>query len=138
MPYSAFAAQGSQLAVKIAAAFVPIPGAEGISGPTGTKQQIEVTALNDTAAKFVAGLPDYGDVSFTLFWDPADTTHQKLLTSYQTPNSVDEFKLTCSDAGAAEVAFTGQVTGWKFSFNKGAAGTVEVTVKVSGNVTVTP
>lgn len=138
MPYSAFSTQGTNLAVKIAAAFTTIPGVEGLSGPTGTKQQIEVTALNDTAAKFVAGLPDYGDVTFTLYWDPADTTHQKLLTSYQTANSTDDFKITCSDAGAAEVAFTGQVTGWKWNLNKGAAASVEVTVKVSGNVTVTP
>jgi hypothetical protein len=138
MPYSAFSSQGTQLAVKISAAFTPVPGVEGLSGPTGTKQQIEVTALSDTAAKYVAGLPDYGDVTFNLFWDPADTTHQQLLTSYTTANSTNDFQITCSDAGAAIVAFTGQVTGWKWSFGKGAAGMVDVTVKVSGNVTVTP
>jgi hypothetical protein len=138
MPYNAFSSQGTQLAVKIASTFTPIPGVEGLSGPTGTKQQIEVTALNDTAAKFVAGLPDYGEVTFTLYWDPSDTTQQKLLTSYQTANSTDDFKITCSDAGAADVAFSGQVTGWKWNLNKGAAASVDVTVKVSGNVVVTP
>lgn len=138
MPYSAFAVQGTQLQVKIGSAFTTVPGVEGLSGPTGSKQQIDVTAINDTAAKFVSGLPDYGEVSFRLFWDPSDNTHQHLLTSYQTPNSTDDFKLICSDAGAAEVQFSGQVTGWKWSFEKGQAATVEVTVKVSGNVTVTP
>lgn len=138
MPYSAFAVQGTALQVKISAAFVTVPGVEGLSGPTGTKQQIEVTAMNDTAAKFVSGLPDYGEVTFRLYWDPSDSAHQHLLTSYQTPNSTDEFKLVCSDAGAAEVLFNGQVTGWQWSFEKGQAATVEVTIKVSGNVTVTP
>jgi hypothetical protein len=138
MPYSAFAVQGSALAVKIVSTFTAIPGVEGLSGPTGTKQQIEVTAMNDTAAKFVSGLPDYGDVTFKLFWDPADTTHQKLLTSYQTANSTDEFQVTCSDVGAATVVFTGAVTGWKWDLQKGAAASVDVTVKVSGAVVVTP
>ncbi len=138
MPYSAFAVQGTALQVKIGAAFTTIPGVEGLSGPTGTKQQIEVTAMNDTAAKFVAGLPDYGEVSFRLFWDPADQTHQHLLTSYNTANATDDFKIVCSDAGQAEVAFSGQVTGWNMSLEKGQAATVEVTIKVSGNVTVTP
>lgn len=138
MPYSAFGVQGTALQVKISNAFVLVPGVEGLSGPTGTKQQIEVTAMNDTAAKFVAGLPDYGEVTFRLYWDPSDSTHQYLLSSYTTPNSTDDFKIVCSDAGAAEVAFSGQVTGWKWSFEKGQAATAEVTVKVSGNVTVTP
>ena len=138
MPYTPFASQGTQLDVKITSTFTPIPGVEGLSGPTGTKPQIEVTALSDTAAKFIAGLPDYGDVSFSLFWDPAEATHQKLMTSYQTSNSVDDFQITCSDAGAAVIVFSGQVTGWKWNLSKVAAGMVEVTIKVSGNVTVTP
>ena len=107
MPYTPFASQGTQLDVKITSTFTPIPGVEGLSGPTGTKPQIEVTALSDTAAKFIAGLPDYGDVSFSLFWDPAEATHQKLMTSYQTSNSVDDFQITCSDAGAAVIVFSG-------------------------------
>jgi hypothetical protein len=138
MPYSAFASAGSDLQVEITSVFQSIPGAEGIDGPTGSKEQIEVTALKDTAKKFVAGLPDYGEVTFNLFWDPADSTHQYLLTSYQTANKTEKWKIIASDAGAATAAFDGQVTGFKWSFQKGAAATVAVTIKVSGNVTVTP
>jgi hypothetical protein len=138
MPYSAFAVQGTKLQIKVGSVFTDIPGVEGLSGPTGTKQQIDVTAINDTAAKFVAGLPDYGEVTFRLFWDPSDTTHQELLTAYNTANSSSEFQIVCSDAGAAVIAFAGQVTGWQWSFEKGQAATAEVTIKVSGNVTITP
>lgn len=138
MPYQAWSTQGTQLKVKIGGTFVLIPGAEGISGPTGTKQQIEVTALNDTAAKFVTGLPDYGEITFNMFWDPSDTTHQHLLTSYNTPNSSDEFQIACADAGAAVVDFEGSVNGWKWNLQKNAGASVEVTVKINGAVLVTP
>lgn len=138
MPYSAFATAGTDLQVKIASTFTSIPGAEGFDGPTGTKEQIEVTALKDTAKKYVAGMPDYGEITFNLFWDPADSTHQYLLTSYQTANKTEDFKIVASDAGAAEATFQGQVTGFKWSFQKGAACMVAVTIKVSGDVTVTP
>lgn len=138
MPYQAWSTQGTQLKVKIGETFVLIPGAEGISGPTGTKQQIEVTALNDTAAKYVTGLPDYGEITFNMFWDPADTTHQHLLTSYNTPNSKDEFEIVCADAGAAVVEFEGSINGWKWNLQKNAGASVEVTVKINGAVLVTP
>lgn len=138
MPYQPWSTQGLQLQVKIGLAFMLIPGAEGIGGPTGTKNQIEVTALNDTAAKFVTGLPDLGEVTFTLFWDPSETTHQHLFTAFNETNSDDEFKILCADAGAAEVGFNGSVSGWRWNLQKNSAATVEVTVRVNGAVTVTP
>jgi hypothetical protein len=138
MPYSAFATAGTDLQVEINSVFTPIEGVEGLDGPTGSKEQIEVTALKDTAKKFVAGMPDYGEVTFNLYWDPAEAAHQYLLTSYQTANKTEKWKIVASDAGAATATFDGQVTGFKWSFQKGSAAMVAVTIKVSGNVTVTP
>jgi hypothetical protein len=138
MPYDAFVVDGTQLKVTISASPTLIPGVQSFSGPTGTKTTIEYTAISDTAKKKKGGKPDFGTVTFTIAWDPADTTHAYLLTAYNTAGSTDTFTILCSDAGAATMVFSGSVTGFAWKFDKDAVSLVDVTVEVSGAVVVTP
>jgi len=138
MPYDPFVTDGTKLQVKISSTFSDIEGVEDLDGPGITKSQIEYTALSDTAKKFKGGKPDNGEVTFNLAWDPADTVHTHLLTSAQTAGSTDEFKIVCSDPGATEIAFSGNVSGWKHTFNKENVARIAVTIKLSGPFTVTP
>jgi hypothetical protein len=142
MPYLASSAAGTQLSVSTTSSplsYSAIPGVEGISGSGQTKNEIDVTAISDTAMKFVADLPNFGEFSFPLFWDPSETTHQALKTNYDaTDGSLLDFKVTMDDAGAAEYTFSGFVKQWQVSHAKGAANKCDIVIKVTGAITVTP
>ena len=141
MAYAAWAVAGTCLGVGSTASpldYATIRGVEGFTGPTGSKPDIDVTAIDDTATKYVAGVPDYGNVSFDLFWDPAETSHQELYVAFQTVGSTKYFRIVCADTGAALITFSGEVKGWEWDFSKGAAAKVKVTVKLSGTATVVP
>lgn len=138
MPYDWFVTDGTQLALKINNVFTNVPGVQNLDGPSGTKTEIEGTALSDTAKSFKGGKPDYGSVTFDLAWDPADTTHAAILDSYKTAGSVDDWQITFPDAGAAAAAFSGAVMEFAWKLAKDSPGLVSVRVKCSGEVTVTP
>jgi hypothetical protein len=53
-----------------------------ISGITAARDQIEVTCLDDDARHYVAGLVTPGAASFTINFDPSDSTHQNLHDLY--------------------------------------------------------
>jgi hypothetical protein len=141
MAYQAWAVAGTQLQVGSTASplgYATIKGVEGFTGPTGSKPDIDVTAIDDTATQYVAGVPDYGSVSFDLFWDPAETSHQELYVAFQTVGGLKYFKIICADTGDAVITFSGEVKGWEWDFSKGAAAKVKTTVKLSGSASVTP
>lgn len=142
MAYKASAVAGSALQLyggSSPAGYATIRGVEGLQGPTGTKATIDVTAIDDVARQFVADLPDFGNLTFTLFWDPSDVNHQTLLTSFKTTNSSDDFKIIPADAdtyASRYIYIGGEVTGWEWDMSRGAAQTARVTVKLSGAVVV--
>ena len=141
MAYKAWAVAGTALQCGSTASplgYTTIKGVEGFQGPTGSKPDIEVTAIDDTATQYVAGVPDYGNVTFDLFWDPDETTHAQLLSDFQTVGSSRNFKIVCVNTGLAVVTFAGEVKGWEWDFSKGAASKVKVAVKLSGAPVVTP
>jgi hypothetical protein len=133
-----FVTDGTELQISISAVYTLIPGVQSFSGPSGSKPQIEYTAISDTAAQFLAGKPDYGSIQFQVAWDPTNAAHQRLLSQFNTAGSTDSFKIVCSDSGDAEIAFGGSVDGWEWSFDKDNVALVDVSVKLSGAVTVTP
>jgi hypothetical protein len=89
---------GSILKATISSVLTAIAQVTEIDGPSievGTK---EITNLSDTVKKFRALLPDYGEVTFTIEYDPADTTHAFLQTTVATsPQSAIVYELDFSD-----------------------------------------
>jgi hypothetical protein len=134
MAYTAFAVAGTllQMAGGSPSSYSTIRGVEGFQGPTASKPDIDVTAIDDSAAQFLAGIPDYGQITFDLFWDPAEVNHQLLKDAFDIVGSVTYFKIVASDSGAAVGYCQGEVKGWEHDFSKGAAAKVKVTVKLSG------
>ena len=100
---------------------------------------MESTAFGDTAKQFISGLLDYGTVTFSGLYDPADTTGQAVLisdninnvkntnimlyvdsTSYWTPDTttvtdaglyMQSFNISVDKSGLAQIDFTGKCTG---------------------------
>lgn len=134
-----FATQGSKLQLEIATVFTDVPGVEGLDGPGGDKEEIEVTAISDTVKKYLSGLRDEGEVSFNLFYDPANAVHAAIKSNYDASgNTVAAWKIICSDAGNAEIAFSGYVKTFRFAFQKNTAGMASVAIRVTGAAIVTP
>lgn len=118
---------------------INVPSVSNLTGPTGTKAQVDVTAISDNAYQYIAGLPDFGDVSFTIHWDHAQATHAKLFNAYKatdTANSTVAAKLVTS--GGENVTFDAVVTGFSLNFaNANESAKADVTLKVTGTVTIT-
>lgn len=117
-------------------AFATIAEVKDIKGWSASVSTEETTHQGSSAAEFVAGVLDYGEVSFDVNFDPAGVTHDGLYDDL-VAKVKRNFKLVMTDSGAAEYAFSAYIT--KFELNapvKGAL-TASLTLKISGAVTLT-
>ncbi len=102
------------------------------------KEQIEATALNDTARQYVDGLPGFGQMNMSLFWDPSDTGHQALFNADFSATNVSRYwKLTHPASGTTgDMTFQGPVVGYSQSRGANAVDTASFTVQISGAITL--
>lgn len=123
-----------------AGTFVAVANISDVSGPSRSRDAIEVTAHDspDNYREFVKGLKDGGEVEITINYDPGDTTHQQLdadfeeddLRAYQVvilPGKDDEHTWE----------FTGLITDIGDEFPYDDKMERKVTFKVSGKPTLT-
>lgn len=61
-------------------AYAQIGQVISIAGPSGSAGEIDVSDLDSVAREFLSSLPDWGDVSLGVIWDPVTTSivHDKL------------------------------------------------------------
>lgn len=118
--------------------FSPIPGVSNfnISGPT--REEVDVTNHSSSQGAIETlpeGVYDPGSITFDLFYDASDATHQSLLTEFNN-KTISNYQI----AYPADVGVTKQFTGWVKSFGnesapvRGAA-TRSVEIRITGPVT---
>lgn len=130
-----YSTAGTIIKINNGSALINIGGVESISGPTGEKPEISTTALDDTAATNVPGLPDYGEVTLTVFDDPADAGNAYLLTNFQASNTTRGFQIILPFSGTGNtINFNGYAKNWALDLQQGAAGRLNATVRVTGAV----
>lgn len=139
MPAWLVAGSYLQIGVNNNADLINVPGVSNLTGPTGTKPQVDVTAISDNAAQFIPGLPDFGDVSFMLHWDHSHATHAKLFAAYRATDTANSTVATrIVTAGGENVTLNGIVTGFSLNFaGANESAKADVTLKVTGTVTIT-
>lgn len=137
--------KGTQLQLSIASVFTAIAQLVGVGPPGMTKGTSEVTDLSDDWKRFIASIKDGGEVTLTVEYDAATTTHATLWTKFsEAPTSsnnwgVQDWKVVFADAGAAEVAYSAIITNFKFDdVDNEKVVTAQLTLKISGAVTITP
>jgi len=108
---------------------------ESISGPSGSKQEIDTTALDDTATTSVAGAPDYGEVQVSCFADGADAGQLAVKFVYDA-GTTKGWKIVTPGGTNNSYTFNGYVKSWSLNLGKNAPGKIDFTVKVTGGVTV--
>jgi hypothetical protein len=104
-----------------------------------TVDLLESTAFGDTAKQFLTGLLDYGSISFSGLYDPADTTGQTMLQSALSNNSKIANLRLYVDANSYWIA---NVTGvsasgvliqsYSVGMDKSGLGTIDFTAKCTG------
>lgn len=123
---------GMRLQINVSGTFTNIPKAESWNLATAGKPEIDTTGLEDTAKDFVDGIPDNGQCTGSIMFDPGDAAHMKLWTSSATANAAENFKLIFPFAGTNNtISFNGRVMNMGIDAAKDSAIKAPVTIKVT-------
>lgn len=104
-----------------------------------TTDLLESTAFGDTAKQFMTGLVDYGTISFSGLYDPADTTGQAVLLAANLSNTkITDLKLYVDNTSywtpnvTALSAAGVYVTSVAIGIDKSGLGTIDFQGKCTG------
>lgn len=128
---------GTQWQIQFTApTFVTIADVTSIDVLDADVDTIDVSA-HDSAGQwreFVNGMKDAGELSMDINYDPA--VHGTIFS--ELGGNAKLHKIILPDAGAAEVAFSGLITGFSAQAPYDDKLSASVTVKVTGAVVITP
>jgi predicted secreted protein len=118
-------------------AWVAIAGVKDFSGPSSTRETYDTTDFDSNAGyrEFIGGLRDSGEVTFTFNFDK--TGYTSLKSDFESDDPV-WYQLTLPDSIATTLEFQGLVTGIPLNVPLDDVVTIDVTIKVSGEVDVDP
>lgn len=113
--------------------FSALAEVNSIGGPTMSAETIDTTALDTSGGyrTFIAGFKDGGEV--TLGMNFALAGYNTLLTLFDA-GTVNNFKIVMPDTGATTFEFAGVVVGLPLDIQPTDKVTVNVTIKISGQV----
>jgi predicted secreted protein len=123
-----------------AGTFAVIANVSDISGPSRSREAIEVTAHDspDQYREFVKGLKDGGEVTLTLNYNPAHNTHSALDADFEEDELRDyQVILLPGEADEHTWDFSGLITALGDEFPIDNRMEREVTFKISGKPTLT-
>lgn len=103
------------------------------NGPGGSATVIDVTNLDSTAKEKRMGLPDEGQFTLELNYDPDNTSHIGLRNARKSRTRT-EFKLTLTDTGATSLTFFGYVLGFAIQGGVDAIVKASLTIEIDGAV----
>lgn len=114
---------------------VAIAEIRNITGPGMTRDFIDVSNLDSTAGyrEFIAGFRDGGELTFSMNFTIGG--YDDLLLDYES-ESVQSYELILPDSGTTTFSFSGFVTNLPLNITPDDAVTVDVTIKISGQVSM--
>lgn len=104
----------------------------------GSKTVLDATDLDSVREEKVMGLARGAQATFTIFYDPADTTHQFLQTEFNDPSpSVVNYQVGLDTGASPEptINFSGYVNGFEVGSTVDSLQTVNVTLELTGSIT---
>ncbi|CAB4166641.1 hypothetical protein UFOVP836_46 [uncultured Caudovirales phage] len=135
----AYSAAGSllQFGSSSPVTYATIPYVQGYQYGGSERPRIDVTPISASAYEFIADIPGEQNISFDLAYDPDDTQHAALLSAYNNQTLL-YFRDRHDNTGACDEYFTGYVTQWNRSAQKGAARMIAVVITMTGAVNTVP
>ena len=118
-----------------AESFTAIAEVVNISGPGLTRDFIEVTHLGSSGGyrEFITGFRDGGEYTFTVNFVRAE--YDLLLADYENDDSVN-YQVVLADTDSTTLEFAGYVTALPMTIPFDDKVTVDVTIKITGGVTI--
>lgn len=121
--------------------FSTIASITNISGPKITAAQYDVTSMDSTNnyREFISGLKDGGEVSFSIFFNPSETTHKEGtggLLKFLEDRTVKNWRIDFPVSPVARWSFAGVVTGFENEAPVDGPITATITIRVSGKPTL--
>jgi acetylornithine deacetylase/succinyl-diaminopimelate desuccinylase-like protein len=113
--------------------FSTIANVTGFKGPGGTASVIDVSNLSSVAKEKLMGLPDEGQFTLDLNFDPDATTHQAL-QSARAARTPCEFKINFTDVTPRTAVFAGYVLGFEINGQVDQQVKAAVTIEIDGAV----
>ena len=106
-----------------------------ISGPTMSRETIDVTTLNDVSGyrKIIGGLRDAGTVSLGMNFTRA--TYEQMKDDFES-DTEQEYTIKLPDDDATELTFNGLVTECPLDIPIGEKITADITIQISGEVDI--
>jgi predicted secreted protein len=106
-----------------------------ISGPTMTRDFIDVTSLDSTGGyrEFIAGFRDGGTVSLTMNFTRA--TYELMKDDFE-DNEAQTYEIVLPDADVTSLEFSGLVTELPLEISPDDKVSANVTIKINGFVTL--
>jgi hypothetical protein len=132
----AIESQGITIQISVGAspsAFVTIANVTGFKGPGGAASVIDVSNLSSVAKEKLMGLPDEGQFTLDLNFDPDAATHQSIRNA-RAARTPCEFKINFTDANPTTAVFNGYVLGFEISGQVDQQVKAAVTIEIDGAV----
>ena len=135
MSSEAFAGVGTLFRRWSGSAWVNIAEINSISGPSMSRDTIDVTSLDSTGGyrEFIAGFRDPGTVQLTLNF--TRSTFLTMLTDFESDTS-QNYEIFLSDLENTSLEFLGLVTELPIEVTTDDKVTSTVTIKITGQVTL--
>lgn len=132
----AIESQGITIQISIGASptsFSTIANVTGFKGPGGSASVIDVTNLSSLAKEKLMGLPDEGQFTLDLNYDPDAASHQALRNA-RAARTPCEFKINFTDVTPSAAVFAGYVLGFEITGALDQQVKVAVTIEIDGAV----
>jgi predicted secreted protein len=132
---NAVSSVGALLKKYTGAAWVSVGEVINISGPSMSRETIDVTSLASTGGyrEFIAGFRDPGTLTFTMNFTRSD--YETMKTDFESDTEVD-YEMILPDDDVTTLEFSGLVTELPLNLDPGSQITCNITIKVTGQITV--
>ncbi len=107
----------------------------GFDGPGGQANVIDTTNLASVRREKRMGIPDEGQITLNVNFDPSDTVGQGRLRTLRSTRAQGNFQVVYTDAGTTTWSFAGFVLGFAVSGAVDAVVTASITIEITGAVT---
>lgn len=135
MSSNAIESQGVTIARLEGTVYTDIPEIKSFNGPGGSATVIDVTDLQSTAKEKRMGLPDEGQLQFTINYIPDNSMHQALRAD-RASREEKTFRITFTDASPATTwTFDGFVLNFVVSGAVDGVVEAQVTIEITGAIT---
>lgn len=117
------------------ATFTEIDGLFSPSGPSRSREVVELRHHGSDSIKKLASFLNNGEFSFSIYFDSDDTQHAQLETAFANGTVLD-FQAVFTDTGTRQYAFSGFLSAWAPDAQVGEANAVSATIVLTTDVTV--